>query len=416
MKRFAFLVSLALIFVIPWENAVMIASVGTMSRLVGLFAAAIWILAVVIEGQMRRLTWFHALATAFVAWSAISLYWSRDPATTVRAARTFVQLLVFAYMIWDLYPTATAIRAALQVYVLGAWLSILSVLANYLSGSTVSYNRYSVQGFNAGDAALVLALGLPIAWGLGVLQHLQRRGGMLRWINLAYFPFAVLAIALTGTRMALIATIPSICFLIWSLSFLRRRQRLFVGLLAMIGMAAVLPMIPAGSVDRFLTSGGEIAAGTLGGRGHIWRMGILTFAQHPFLGVGAGAFKAAVGVGNVAHNTFLSVLTELGLVGFALFTGWAGFAVAQIRKHPPLGTGFWLTLLAVWALGASTLTLEVRKVTWLVVALTAASGNVVEARLQVVGVKAHTASARVIHLRDDVVHQGVVVQLAKKMD
>ncbi len=45
-----------------------------------------------------------------------------------------------------------------------------------------------------------------------------------------------------------------------------------------------------------------------------------------------------------------------------------------------------------------------------------ATGNVVEGRLQVVGVKARMSSARVVNLRGDVFRQGVVVKLAKKMD
>ncbi len=44
------------------------------------------------------------------------------------------------------------------------------------------------------------------------------------------------------------------------------------------------------------------------------------------------------------------------------------------------------------------------------------TGNVVEGRLQVVSVKDRTSSARVVNMRDDVFHQGVVVRLAKKMD
>lgn len=376
MKQIAFLVSLALIFVIPWENSVQISGIGTVSRLVGLVAAAVWFLAVVVEGKMRQPTLFHALATAFVGWSALSLFWSLDPAATVRWLKTYVQLLVLAYLIWDLYPTARAIRAGLQAYVLGAWVAIVSISINFLAGNTASFNRYSVHGFNADDAGLVLALGMPIAWGLGILQFRQRQAGPLKWLNLAYLPLAFLGITLTGTRMALIATVPAILFGIVSLGNLRRRQRVFISLLAIAGILAIIPFIPANSVERLLTTGQEISTGALGGRSHIWRMGLQTFAEHPVLGVGSGAFKTAVGIGNVAHNTFVSILTETGIVGLALFLGMVGFSVIQAQKHPPTGVRFWLTLLAIWGLGASTLSLETRKVTWLVLSLAAAAGAV----------------------------------------
>ena len=45
----------------------------------------------------------------------------------------------------------------------------------------------------------------------------------------------------------------------------------------------------------------------------------------------------------------------------------------------------------------------------------AAGANVVEGRLQVVGVTAETSSARIVHMEDAVFRQGIVVRLAKKM-
>ena len=376
MKQIAFLFSLALIFVIPWENSVQISGIGTISRLVGLITAAVWFLAVVIEGRLRRPSVFLAITTTFVGWSALSVFWSVDPTLTVKTVKTLFQLLIFTFVIWDLYPTANSIRAGMQAYVLGAWVAITSILLNFLTGTTAHYSRYSVQGFNADDAGLILAIGMPIAWGLGVRQTRMRRNSALKFLNFAYFPLAFLGIALTGTRMALIATLPAILFAIFSLTRLSPRRRLTVGVLAVAGVLSIAPLVPQTSIERFLTTGSEIATGSLSGRGYIWKMGVQTFTQHPLLGVGAGAFRPAVGIDHVAHNTFLSILTELGILGIALFLGIVGVAVAHSFKHPPAGVRFWLTILMIWGLGALTLTLEVRKVTWLVLPFAAVSGAV----------------------------------------
>ena len=45
---------MGLIFVIPLENTVMIGSIGTLSRMIGMLVAAVWLLAVVVEGELRR--------------------------------------------------------------------------------------------------------------------------------------------------------------------------------------------------------------------------------------------------------------------------------------------------------------------------------------------------------------------------
>ena len=376
MKHLAWQMSLVLIFVIPVENSIMITNVGTLGRMVGMAVAVVWLLAVVIEGELRRPGLFHGLVTSYVAWVALSLFWTVDPTETFRTVRTYVQLLVFVFLLWDLYSTPTRIRAGLQAYVLGAYVAIASIVFNLLTGSTGSFNRYTVEGFNADTAGLMLALGMPMAWGLGILQTREHRGGLLRWLNLTYMPLAFLGIALTATRTALISTIPAILFAVASLARLSPGRRLIAGTVAVAGVLAIAPLIPEVSVERFLTTGTEISTGGLGGRGHIWKLGLQTYAQHPVLGVGAGAFKAAVGIGKVAHNVFISILVELGIVGIALFLGVVGVALANALKHPPWGTRFWLTLLLIWFIGASSLSWERRKLTWLVLTLTAASAAV----------------------------------------
>lgn len=376
MKRLAYLAALVLIFVIPWENTVEVRNIGTISRFIGLFAGVIWLLAVVVEGDVRRPNLYVVLVTGFVAWNALSLFWSIDPETTVELVFTYLQLLVLVFILWDLFRTTPAILAGLQAYVLGAWVALGSILFNMMIGRHGAVNRYTVEGFNADHAGLLLAIGMPIAWGLGMLMTTQRRGGILRWLNLAYMPVAFLGIALTATRTALITTIPAVVFAIASLARLSPGRRLFIGLLAVAGVLAIVPLIPQTSVERFLTTGSEISTGGLGGRGHIWKVGLRAYGQHPVLGVGAGAFKAAVGIGKVAHNAFISVLVELGIVGIALWLGIVGVALAQALKHPPWGARFWLTLLIIWTLGASSLSWENKKLTWLVLTLMAASAAV----------------------------------------
>ena len=54
MKHLAWQMSLVLIFVIPVENSIMITNVGTLGRMVGMVVAAVWLLSVVIEGELRR--------------------------------------------------------------------------------------------------------------------------------------------------------------------------------------------------------------------------------------------------------------------------------------------------------------------------------------------------------------------------
>jgi len=68
---------------------------------------------------------------------------------------------------------------------------------------------------------------------------------------------------------------------------------------------------------RILQFAQEVSGGTLTHRTAIWVAGLDAFRDHAFLGVGAGAYGPAVlrvvDIAYPAHNTFLSVLVELGV-------------------------------------------------------------------------------------------------------
>ena len=67
----------------------------------------------------------------------------------------------------------------------------------------------------------------------------------------------------------------------------------------------------------------------------------------------------------MSHNSYLSVLVELGLIGFILFSLILAIAFVKAWHQPKWQSWFWLTVLAVWSIGAFTLTWEARKSTWL---------------------------------------------------
>jgi O-antigen ligase len=136
----------------------------------------------------------------------------------------------------------------------------------------------------------------------------------------------------------------------------------------------------------------EFAQGTLTGRTVIWKAGWELFRDHPFLGIGANAFRLIVsrvlaepihadeyGSASMpaAHNTFLSVLVELGVIGFALFCALLGALALSLRAMPPFQQKLWIVCLAVWVVGVSSLTWEMRKPTWFFLGLlTAQCGSI----------------------------------------
>jgi O-antigen ligase len=223
--------------------------------------------------------------------------------------------------------------------------------------------------------ALVLALGIPLAWHLAVSEGTGRRARWLRLVNYAYVPAAMLAIILTASRGALLATVPALVFVVGSLTRLGPFRRILVLAVLVAALFMLQPLVPQSSIQRLATSGASIAAGDLGGRENLWQEAITVFTEHPMLGVGGGAYRAVVESGQVAHNTFLSVLAEVGIIGFILFALIVATAVYESVRLPGWDSRLWLTILAVWVVGAFALSHQQAKPTWLFLALTVVSAG-----------------------------------------
>jgi hypothetical protein len=142
MRKIAFWLSLIMIFTIPWENLITVESLGTISRAMGYLVAAFWATTVVVTGRFRALHSFHGMVYVFMLWTVASVFWSVNVDKTIARFLTGLQLTVLIFMLWDLYITPAMLKAGLQAYVLGGFVSIASTIANYLSGITFYSKRY----------------------------------------------------------------------------------------------------------------------------------------------------------------------------------------------------------------------------------------------------------------------------------
>jgi hypothetical protein len=71
-RKAAFFFLWILIFVIPWENAVVIPGFGTLSRAVGIPAFGMALLAILESGTLRTLSMQHLIALFFTVWAGLT--------------------------------------------------------------------------------------------------------------------------------------------------------------------------------------------------------------------------------------------------------------------------------------------------------------------------------------------------------
>lgn len=373
MSQIAYWLSLVAIFAVPWENTITIGGLGSIGRIVGILGGLWWLAAIAIRRRIRQPHGFHIIFFAFVLWNTLSLLWSAAPDRTLSRVTTYWQLLIFVYMLWDLYPTAQKVRAGLQAYIFGAYVTILSILNVFLSGSIT---RYSADGFNSNVAGIILALGIAMAWHLTFFDPDTAKNHYLKWINFAYVPLALMCILLTGSRSALMAALPTLLYILFSLQKFNTVVRIFV-FTFIIGIGLALLPFAQTSVDRFGGTAAGVNDDYSNGRMEIWEKSINVFSEHPMLGVGSFAFQEAATntteETKVPHSFIFALLSEIGLVGFSLFITLLGISMYCSVVQPTLISRVWLVIIIGWILCASTQNLEHRKQTWLVLDLAVCS-------------------------------------------
>jgi len=386
----AFACLCAFVFSIPWAEQVPLLAGLVIGRWLGLLTVGAALMRLAATGRVRRLSHYHFWISAFVGWSALSIIWSVAPDRTLVRIGTYLQLLIMSWLIWELAPTARRWTALLYSYCFGTVISATSTIRNAALGLSTAQTsmsserwrsegfgegRYAAKGFDSNELGLLLALSIPMT-----LYLLSRgRRGVVAWACWVQVIVCTVAVVLTGSRGAFIALIIASGMFIPAFSNLPRRQRI-VSLAALAGVAAVsASVVPAATWDRLLTIRSELTQGTLSHRVDIWSAGMSVFREHPFLGVGSGAFGPAtfqlLNIDYVAHNSYLSVLVELGLAGAWIFAGLLTCMSAAVLRMERLERWFWAVLLLTWAAGVFALTWEYSKPTWLLFSLFAVHAN-----------------------------------------
>lgn len=381
-RKAAFFFLWLLVFVVPWENGVVIHGFGTISRVVGILAFGMALLAVLESGTLRTLSMQHIIMFLFFFWVCLTYFWSYDPSATAVSIYTFTQICVMVWLVWEFAQTRGEQMLLLYAYITGALVSAVAALVGFFRNTGLDNGRYTGMGFNPGDLAFILALAIPISLYLAV----QERRKILVWLAGLTTVLSFCAIVLTASRGSMIACIPTILVLPFLFPNLRWGRNFVMLIFLVVAGAGAWLFMPASSWSRLSTIGSEISSGTLNERTMIWQIGWQIFGKAPFQGVGSEAFagtaehslglasdsRSDMGVSAsrlAAHNTFFSILLEEGAIGFSLFFALLLTLILSAWRLPVIDRTFWLCILATWGIGALDLTWEDRKPTWLIFAL-----------------------------------------------
>jgi O-antigen ligase len=260
-------------------------------------------------------------------WSAASTLWAVEPAFTLQRLPTVASLVIF-------YLVAVSFRVSENEF---EWIARLAILGGCLTAGFLAYEYFAGINWATGVGSKLVERGtlimgeaevnpdsvglkfiIPVS--LAVASFLSARSRLARLVSFCALALTVFALLLTMSRAAFVALI--VLIVIFARSLRLDRRLWAVGLLAAVLLAAM----PATFFHRLAEAGSTGGAGRL----DIWRVGLEMARHHPFLGVGLGNFPVVYkeyagyapnfqGFLRYAHNVYLDLWTELGILGVVLF-------------------------------------------------------------------------------------------------
>jgi O-antigen ligase len=318
---------------------------GTVSaaKLAGTVVALSWLATIAMrrsarEGLVAAHPALSYAVVAFLGWAMLSLAWAKSPAAGVGAVASWALVLLLLPIVYAAIRTRRHALWLVAILAAGATSAALyAMLFARPDALAEGTSRLSGAGLDANYLASLLVSGVVLTTAVAMVRTLPAiaricaagatvvvlvalidtvsRGGM---VGLGAAMIAAFVFAGRGRRLAMFIVIASFALLV-------------VGYYATVASPAARQRITSYQ-DRG------------SGRVDIWTVGWRMVEAHPITGVGTGNFpntatdylfrpgalfsRYIVDQPHAAHNLYLQVLAELGVVGLALFLGIVGFLLS----------------------------------------------------------------------------------------
>lgn len=310
----------------------------SLTKILGAVLLLAWLAAVAVEPASRRgglLGREPLLAVAlalFAAWAAISIVW----AETQDAALTSAQRLALNF---TLFPIAlVAIRRPrhalwlVGAFVAGGFTAAAFGIAQGTATDPDAVDRLGGAGTNANQLGSYLVVAMVFA---AIFAANRAWSPSVRLASLGLASLAALGVFLTVSRGALVGMLAAMLVAPFAIGKTRRAAAVATIVFALAASGVYFAAVaPASAVTRITDPDRDGGSG----REDLWRVGWRMVEDNPVRGVGAGNFPERsadyllrpgaterdtfiVDEKKVAHNVYLTVLSELGAVGLALFLG-----------------------------------------------------------------------------------------------
>ena len=261
----------------------------------------------------------------------------------------------------------------MHAYVLGGFVGLVTQwisIAHAGATSRITAARFHGGGLDANFFALAILISIALA--AFNASNKESKSRLLRLLYWCYCPIAAFGVLMTGSRMGFVVLLFALVLIV--LSHLRIRPLsavLFIALGAALAVKAP-DWMPATTFERLAGTGEEFRSGSWSYRRNIWSAALEIFPRHPIIGTGSGSFPTVIGEEleqrvnpeAVAHNTYLNILVELGIIGLVLFSAMLVPMIFYTLGMPRRERLLWMVILATWCVAAFTVNRSSDKTLW----------------------------------------------------
>lgn len=289
--------------------------------------------------QLNGYTLWYLLVIAF---SAISMLWA-EKAVTGSLYAMFVAL-VLTFCVMNAVNSLDRLEACIMVFVIAAdIMGIMLIATGQLTVEEGDRLGAEVTGNANSFSALLMVSSVFAAW------FFVYKKGFQKYFCLASLIFQMFMMGLSGGRKTVIVVV--VCLLWFILMHDTSKSRKVAGnvlkaavILALLYWAVMkIPVLYTSIGARFeelftMLSGGESAVSSDTVRDEMVRMGLQKWLECPIWGYGLDTFKyynrEMTGHFYYAHNNYVELLYDLGLLGIVLYYSFYIYLFQKLRKLP----------------------------------------------------------------------------------
>jgi O-antigen ligase len=323
-------------------------SVIGFTKVLGLVLALSWFALITTRRTLRTdFLSAHPAASyalgALIGWSALSALWAEVPGDAFETAYLLLLNAVLYVIVYTAVRSPRTAQMTLAAFVVGATAAAAYGLAAGIE--TTDTARLGSQIFDANELGSVLVPGILIAVGIGAMP---RSEPIVSGLAYAAAAACLAALLFTASRGGLIALTVALVVGVVFAGRWRPQAAALAIVVALSGAYYFTALAPESAKERIsAATRGEIQRTE--GRSTIWQIGWRMFEANTVTGVGGGNFSESsvhyllrpgvaprsdkiIDKPAVAHNSYLEMLAELGIVGGGLFIALIAFSVAAAGR------------------------------------------------------------------------------------